>query len=470
MTQHTGVSAPVTLTSGAATAVEGVFAPAKFTATVYTDANGSGTRDRGELGLAGVTVTLLNGGGKPTGKTAVTNANGTVTFTGLARGSYEVSIATPVGDTVTQHTGVSTPVTLTSGATATTIEGVYAPAKFTATVYTDANGTGTQDKGELGLAGVTVALLNGSGKPTGKTAVTNANGTVTFTGLAAGSYEVSIATPAGDTVIQHTGVSTPVTLTSGATATAIEGVYAPAKFTATVYTDANGTGTLDHGELGLAGVTLALLSGSGKPTGRTAVTNANGTVTFTGLAPGSYEVSIATPAGDTVIQHTGVSIPVTLTSGATATAVEGVYAPAEFNATVYTDADADGTQDKGELGLAGVTVALLNGSGKPTGKTAVTNANGTLTFTGLAPGSYEVSIATPAGDTVTQHTGVSTPVTLTSGATATAIEGVYAPAKFTATVYTDANGSGTLDHGELGLAGVTVALLSGSGHQPARPR
>ena len=165
---------------------------------------------------------------------------------------------------MTRHTGVSTPVTLTSGATATAVEGVYAPAKFTATVYTDPNGNGTQHKGELGLAGVTVALLNGSGKPTGHTAVTTANGTVTFTGLAPGSYEVSVATPAGDAVTHHTGVSTPATLTSGATATAVEGVYAPAKFTATVYTDADADGTLDNGELGLAGVTVGLLNGSGK--------------------------------------------------------------------------------------------------------------------------------------------------------------------------------------------------------------
>ena len=61
---------------------------------------------------------------------------------------------------MSRHTCVSTPVTLTSGATATAAKGVVAPAKFTATVYSDANGNGTQDKGELGMAGVTVALLN----------------------------------------------------------------------------------------------------------------------------------------------------------------------------------------------------------------------------------------------------------------------------------------------------------------------
>ena len=41
---------------------------------------------------------------------------------------------------------------------------------------------------------------------------------------------------------------------------------------------------------------------------------------------------------------------------------------------------------------------LLDGSGTPiSGKTAVTDANGAYSFTGLAPGSYEVKVGAPAG-------------------------------------------------------------------------
>ena len=297
---------------------------------------------------------------------------------------------------------------------------------FTTHVYYDTNGDGTQSGAtETNLAGITVALLNSSGVATGSTAVTDANGNVSFVGLIPGNYEVTVAAPAGDVVTQHSNVAVEVAVVAGATTLAVEGVYAPAAFTTHVYFDSNGDSLQNNGETNLAGVTVALLNGSGVATGKTSVTDANGNVSFAGLVPGSYEVAVTTPAGDSVTQHTNVLTATTLLAGQTGTAVEGLTSPAAFTTHVYYDTNKDGIQSGvTETNLAGVTVSLLTGTGASTGKTAITDANGNASFTGLAPGSYEVAVTTPAGDTVTQHTNVGTPTTLLAGQTGTAIEGV----------------------------------------------
>jgi hypothetical protein len=64
---------------------------------VYSDANGNGILDPGELGVSGWLVTILgpvNAGGSLTGST---DAAGSYAFTGLAPGSYTVCEASRFG-------------------------------------------------------------------------------------------------------------------------------------------------------------------------------------------------------------------------------------------------------------------------------------------------------------------------------------------------------------------------------------
>jgi Ca2+-binding RTX toxin-like protein len=95
---------------------------------------------------------------------------------------------------------------------------------------------------------------------------------------------------------------------------------------------------------------------------------------------------------------------------------------------VYDDVNADGVRDAGDTALAGVTVELLNGSGNPTGQTAITDANGNVSFSGFTPGNYEIAVVTPTGDVVSQATNVNTSNTLSGGATANATVGLYVAA------------------------------------------
>ena len=162
-------------------------------------------------------------------------------------------------------------------------------------------------------------------------------------------------------------------------ANAVEGVYAPATIGAHVTLTPTPTARRTLATPA-SRVTVSLLNANGTPTGKAAVTDASGNVTFSGLTPGSYKVSVAPPAGDSATQKVNVQKPITLASGGMANAVEGVYAPATIGAHVYTDANANGTQDAGDASFAGVTVSLLNANGTPTGKAAVTDASGNVTF------------------------------------------------------------------------------------------
>lgn len=64
----------------------------------------------------------------------------------------------------------------------------------------------------------------------------------------------------------------------------------------------------------------------------------------------------------------------------------------------FFDADCDGLDNDGDAGgegpgVEGILVELLDANGQPTGKSAMTEADGSYSFKGLAPGTYGVSFA-----------------------------------------------------------------------------
>lgn len=80
-------------------------------------------------------------------------------------------------------------------------------------VWNDANGNGIQEGGEAGIPGQTVTLSG----PVNATTTTGPAGDYLFTGLPAGSYTVTVATPAGYTA-SPTGAGTPATDNNGSPA------------------------------------------------------------------------------------------------------------------------------------------------------------------------------------------------------------------------------------------------------------
>jgi SdrD B-like domain len=190
-----------------------------------------------------------------------------------------------------------------------------------------------------------------------------------------------------------------------------------------------GTGGLRLGDFtfrGQGGATYTLGAADAAVTSETAAT-----ITLAGTDLSSVR-ALLDNNGTTSLGGTTYNLATTAgwdSDAGTAITTEGVTVSglATFDVHVYLDTNDNGVQDGGDAGLGGVTVNLLDGSGNPLGITSTTDAGGDVSFTGLVPGSYEVSVDVPTGDVVTQTTNIQTPNTLTAGETVNAVEGVTVP-------------------------------------------
>ena len=149
---------------------------------------------------------------------------------------------------------------------------------------------------------------------------------------------------------------------------------------------------------------------------------------------------------------------------------------------VWHDANANGVQDAGEAGIAGVVVELKDAAGNVVASTT-TDAAGAYHFD-VNPGTYSVAVVTPAGYAVTAQaqggdvtldsdidaSGKTALITLAPGETNNSIDaGLYKTAELGDRVWLDLNRNGVQDAGEAGVAGVKVTLLDASGHAVGSP-
>ena len=356
--------------------------------TIFRDDNGNGTQDTGEPGLGGIDVQLLDSTGTLI-TTATTDGNGNYDFTGLAAGTYQVSVVTstlprpsrmPTADPDGGADSTAT-IVLTAGAAADTMDFGYQPlGSIGDTIFRDDNGNGTQDAGELGLGGVGVELLDASSSVIA-TAITDAAGVYGFSGLAGGVYTVRVdatTLPAGlSTITADPDASldgeNQFTLTDGGDIDTIDFGYQPlGTIGDTVYRDDNGNGIQEESEPGLSGIGVRLLDDTGSLLA-TATTNSNGSYSFPSLPSGSYVVAIdAATLPPTITTVTGdpdgvldASTSISLNPGQQLTTVDFGYQPTgTIGTTIFADDDGDGSQDPGEPGIAGVSVSLLDGGGR----------------------------------------------------------------------------------------------------------
>ena len=341
-----------------------------------------------------------------------------------------------------------------------------------------------------------------------------------FTNLSAGTYEVKFVNPVGENFTltgqgantgadsnanTTTGITAPIVLTAGQTDLTIDAglvmpvVPASGVLGDRVWLDTNSNGVQDSGESGVAGVTVDLLNAAGTSTLAVTTTNASGLYSFTNLAAGTYEVKFVAANGNTFTLAgqgantgadsnanvtTGITSQIVLAAGQTDLTIDaGLVAPppsAALGDRVWFDNNANGIQDSGETGVAGVTVDLLNAAGTSTLAVTTTNATGLYSFTNLAAGTYEVKFVNSGANVFTQAgqgpaatdsnanvtTGITAQIVLAAGQTDLTIDAglTTVNAALGDRVWLDTNNNGVQDSGETGVAGVTVDLLNAAGN------
>ncbi|OQX02939.1 MAG: hypothetical protein BWK80_56820, partial [Desulfobacteraceae bacterium IS3] len=387
-------------------------------------------------------------------------------------------------------------------------------------VWLDTNKNGIQDAGEIGITGVTVRLHDATGAII-DTATTDGSGYYQFAELEPGKYSVEFVKPDGYIISPKaqgsgalkdafdsdanpiSGMSDVITLALGEDNPRIDaGMYSPAGTASLgdkVWYDTNHNGIQDAGETGVAGVIVNLLDSTGKAIA-SVTTAGSGYYQFTGLAPGDYSVEFIKPAGGYVFSPqkqgsdtasdsnpntAGRTDIVTLKAGENNLTIDaGVYIPntlpASLGDVVWLDANKNGIQDAGEIGVGGVTVNLYNKIGTVILSTDTTKPDGSYQFAGLAPGDYVVGFELPAGYTMSQpnqgadrakdsnadmNTGKTAAITLTAGENNPTIDaGVYVSnaIKLGDSVWLDKNNDGQPSPGE-GIPNVVLNLYDGTG-------
>ncbi|GHE88911.1 SdrD B-like domain-containing protein [Thalassotalea profundi] len=418
---------------------------AKVSGKVYRDTNDDGVVDIGEVGIAGVRLTLTgkDGNGIVINQTTVTDANGDYLFLVAASDGTGYSIRETQPSKVID--GKDTVGTLGGTLANDLISGIVVAANSVGTgynfgegadipdvtllqgvVFIDANDDGQFNAGEQGIAGVELQLSGetSTGQTVNLTQLTNSQGEYSFDNLSASNamgYQVTEKQPTdfddgldsiGGSIIPNSRNSDSLTglvvLANKALINNNFGELYKGRLSGFVFVDNNKNGLKDNNESGIANVEMVLtgISQNGKQINLTQLTDANGQYLFTQLPPSNsagYTLTETHPVdyldgqesiAGVIIANSEVSdtisgIQITLNSELKHYDF-AEWAIGSISGVVFIDANADGVYlptSKDEAGIANVRLTLTgtDNSGALVQRHTTTDINGQYLFDLLQP-------------------------------------------------------------------------------------
>src|SRR5437660_386411 len=317
-----------------------------------------------DVGALAVTV-ATSGSNTPSGYTVTVDgsssqsvgANGVATFVGLAPGDHVVLLSGVPSNCSVSGANPRT-VSLIAGLVAATTFSVSCTAPPPPPTTGELTVTTSTSGSNIDADGYTVTVDGGASQAIG------VNGSVTFSGLSAGSHTVVLSGVAGNCSVSG-GTSRTANVTAGATASTSFSVTctAPPPQTGSLTVSASTTGS----NLDPDGYTATVDGGASQSVAT------NGSVTFTGLSAGSHSVALSGVAANCSVSGANPQTA-TVPAGGTATASFTVSCAATGGGTGSVTVSTSTTGSN--LDPDGYTVTIDGSFSQPIA------TNGSVTFTG----------------------------------------------------------------------------------------
>ncbi|MBQ8537986.1 MAG: carboxypeptidase regulatory-like domain-containing protein, partial [Clostridia bacterium] len=361
----------------------------------------------------------------------------TIAFNDLIPGAYTVSVAIPAGYGAQQggawtvQQGVASLTVQVTAEQTALLEtlALYREGQVSGQVFEDQNANGVLDGGESAKTQFPVSLyrLVGDSYELYHTTATDDQGNYQFSNLMPGTYSLAMEAPAGTafnliggSIIAKDGQSAPFQVGDGQQLTGMNGtLVVPTGLRAVVFWDSNENGSRGIYERAVAGITVSAVDQQGN-IAASGTTNADGEVSFKQLLPGVYQVRFQLPEGyafsakgDKMNDYTSAiakqegrqadTDPITLTQGGQTAVAAGVVKLGFVSGKVWYDSDASGIMTEDEPGQAGVVVQLVPRRSGGVSYELVTDETGVYRFSGVRPGSYDLTVTTPEGMMFTRY-------------------------------------------------------------------